>query len=194
MALYLTPKTRTRPPQAKNIKIEDLDGTVVDSYHRVKHALASGSFCLQTYIRECNTPELIAQDSLLPLSAYMITLANAGEEFAIITARFTGEADRSFLKKHGLVNDKTLLLGRDSVNESIRSLSDADYKIHQLNRLKSHYPDANFLMYDDVPEVIEAMQSQGIICLDAVYINEMMRKSTASHIMTPNQLMHVIGA
>lgn len=193
--LYMTPAPkRVTTPPSKNIKIFDLDGTVVDSYHRVQHALASGEFCLQTYIRECNTPELIAQDGLLPLSAYMISLAEKGEQFAIITARFTSDADHAFLKSNGLVNEHTITLCRATVSEQIRSLSDAQYKVYQLNRLKAQFPeDTNFLMYDDVPEVIEAMQSQGIICLDAVHVNKILAQGVAGHALNPEQLLHVIG-
>lgn len=155
--------------------IFDLDGTVINSHHRTAAARKAGIFCLQTYIKECNTPDLIAKDTLLPLAQFMQSLASKGEKYAIITARYCGDADRQFLQDNGLVNHNTILLGRDSVHKSVSRLSDADYKRYQLNRLKRIYGSDDLMMFEDIPEVISAMRGEGIVCVDAKHLNLQLR-------------------
>ena len=157
------------------IKIFDLDGTVIDSYHRTKNALNDdGSFNLKKYLGKCNTPELIKQDQLLPLARYMQDLAAKGEFFVIITARSCSSADIAFLMNNKLVNHKTALMCRESVHDSIKALSDAEYKVHQLNRLKrTHLADQQFIMFDDNKSILDRLTLEANIeMIDAVALNQ----------------------
>lgn len=153
--------------------ILDLDGTVINSYHRTVNALIAGQFCLETYIRECNTEELINADTLLPLAKFMQHLARTGEAFAIMTARYMTDIDRAFLVRHGLVNDLTISLSRDTVSKEIRALGDAEYKLKQFEGLQSHFSSIkHFVMFDDMPDIITAMGSlPNVTCIDAVALN-----------------------
>ena len=56
------------------IKIFDLDGTVIDSTHRQTYR-EDGTLSISNW-RENNTPDLIAQDKLLPLAKQMRTAIN----------------------------------------------------------------------------------------------------------------------
>ena len=154
------------------IKIFDLDGTVINSYHRVKKALSTGTFCLDTYLKECNSPKQIANDTLLPLASYMQSLAKSGEQYAIITARFNSSADIAFLINNGLINRDTILLGRESVTADIRALPDTLYKVHQLNVLKSltgH--NKRYVMFEDMPNIISALAVEGVTMFNAIELN-----------------------
>lgn len=180
----------------KSYKIFDLDGTTIDSYHRVKDALKTGKFCLTTYINKCNAPHLIKQDTLLPLAKYMQDLARSGEDFAIITARHCTRADLHFLENHGLVNHKTALLSRDTVHQSISALNDAEYKRHQLRRLKAHHSAGQqFIMFDDMPEVINGLSNEAdLIMVDAVALNaelkDLSRSAVTAHLCGQEALLN----
>jgi phosphoglycolate phosphatase-like HAD superfamily hydrolase len=174
----------------KPIIIFDLDGTTVNSYHRVKEALKTGKFCLNTYITKCNTASLIRQDTLLPLAAYMQDLAARGEFFVIMTARHMSAPDHAYLQNNGLVNHKTVLLSRDTVHKSISALPDAEYKLWHLNQLKMHHKaDQTYIMYDDIPAILDRLdQEANITMIDAVALNaELMQ-------IKPSQyLQHVVS-
>lgn len=156
----------------KIIEIFDLDGTVICSKHRVKHALLDGVFNVFKYITECNTPELIAKDQLLPLAFYMQKKAHDGSEFAILTARCLDSHDIEFLIKNGLINGKTLLISRQGIDKAISELPDAPYKVKQFKRIQAHYgADNHFILYEDMPDILEAMHDQGVTCIDAIELN-----------------------
>lgn len=152
----------------------DLDGTVIDSSHRTDRAHSTGKFCLSTYLAHCNSPDLIAQDSLLPLARYMQALVNTGKPFAVITARYMTDADHTFLIENELVSHNTLILGRDSVKGAIRALPDAVYKVHQLKRLESHFRSIkHFTLFDDRPDICEAFNAlPNVTAVDAVALNK----------------------
>ena len=158
----------------QTIKIFDLDQTVIDSSHRTDHAHVNGKFALDIYLKECNQPEQIARDSLLPLAAYMQALAAKGEQFAIITARFLNAHDLAFIINNKLVNTNSIILGRDSVDSRIRALPDSSYKVHQLNRLKAQFSDSTrYVMFEDMQPVLARLaQEQRITMINAVHVNQ----------------------
>ena len=160
----------------KEMLIFDLDGTVIDSHHRVVKALATGEFCLETYLAECNTPELIAKDTLLPLATFMQDLASKGTPFAVITARYLTAVDTQFLRDHKLVSYNTILLGRESVTKEIRALSDAMYKVHQIKLLQSHFRSYSyFTLFDDKADICEAINALPFCsAIDAVSLNKVL--------------------
>jgi phosphoglycolate phosphatase-like HAD superfamily hydrolase len=155
------------------MNIFDLDKTLIDSSHRTVKALKNGEFCLKTYIADCNTPELINKDSLLPLAKYAQMLIRVGQPFAVMTARYMTEVDREFLIRNGLINHDTILMGRDSVSKEIRALSDVDYKLYQFKRLQAHFNTAqHFVMFDDMPDIIKAFgELDSVTSIDAVALN-----------------------
>lgn len=83
--------------------IYDLDHTVIDSTHRAA-TLPDGSLDLAHW-REHSTPELIAQDRLLPLANHWRIQRARGSEIVVCTARVMGEADYQYLADHGLIWD-----------------------------------------------------------------------------------------
>ena len=80
--------------------IYDLDHTVIDSTHRAA-TLPDGSIDLAHW-REHSTPELIAQDRLLPLAKHWRISRARGAEIVVCTARVMGEADYRYLADNGL--------------------------------------------------------------------------------------------
>jgi hypothetical protein len=82
--------------------ILDLDGTAIDSSHR-QNTLPDGSLDLEKW-QENNTPEKIAQDTLLPIGETWKNLVSS-KKIAIITARVLGVADYKFLKDNNLRYD-----------------------------------------------------------------------------------------
>lgn len=170
--------------------IFDLDGTVIDSSHRTTKALVDGKFCLATYFKDCNTDDLIMEDSLLPLAVYMQSLAKQGITYSIITARTLRSVDHQFLWFNKLINLNTLIFDRSSVHPSIRSLSDADYKVYQLNRLKCAHPFTRFVMFDDHPHVVATLNMEdNIIVLDAIPLNKALAVLTGASFDTPTKAL-----
>lgn len=154
--------------------IFDLDQTLIDSSHRTAKAIKNGVFCIDTYKNQCNTPELIARDQLLPLSRYAQKLLSKGEQFAIITARFLTDADHSFLIEHELINHTTIILGRESVTQDVRALGDVTYKLHQFDRLQRITgASSGYVMFDDLPNIVTAFNNTSGKCvaLNAIDLN-----------------------
>lgn len=152
--------------------IFDLDNTLIDSTHRTNKAIKNGSFCLDTYKNQCNTPQLIARDQLLPLAKYAQKLLTKGEQYAIITARHLSDADHTFLIEHGLANHTTLLLGRESVTESVQALDDVTYKLYQFDRLQRITgASSGYIMFDDLPDIVTAFNTGNCIALNAIDLN-----------------------
>ena len=160
----------------------DLDGTLIDSSKRTVKALASGQFCLKTYLAECNSPKQINKDTLLPLASYAQALAKKGDQFAILTARYLTEVDHAFLKRHGLVNELTIFLDRSTVSNEIRALNDADYKLYQLDRLESFYDGyavPHYTLFDDMPDILQALgYRDNCTTVDAVALNKALKNKS----------------
>ncbi len=167
--------------------IYDLDGTIIDSSHRVNFD-AKGKFDLSYWI-EKNTPENIWADSLLPLAKLMrhnVTQWQAGivgtPEPVILTAREMGQHDHGFLRNHGLKSDSRrpmLIMSRDKASGEHRYLPDVEYKRQWLDEflfcrweLSPHNGD--LIAYDDNPGIIDLFQSFGIFCNDAKKLNKEM--------------------
>lgn len=148
--------------------IFDLDGTVIDSEHR-KATLPDGSLDLEHWVAN-NTPEKIAQDSLLPLAEQMRKIYSVGHTVIICTARMFSPADMKFLLDNDLPYD--VLLHREPGNME----GDDTLKVRLLedyfqSQGFSCVEDASPMMFDDNLKVIEAMLSIGVACFDAVGFN-----------------------
>lgn len=163
----------------KLVRIFDLDGTVIDSRERVNPCLKpNGDLCLQTYIDTACTPRKVMRDKLLPLVELMRSSIDAGETVVICTARHMAKHDYIFLRQNGI--KVPLILSRDRLKDffpqrrvnRIYKSSDKEYKKAYFYMLKSMYPDASFIMYDDHPQVLDGAREVGFDAVDAKQLNE----------------------
>jgi len=150
------------------IKIFDLDGTVIDSSHRQTYR-EDGTLSISNW-KENNTPELIAQDKLLPLAKQMRTAYNRGDYVIICTAREIGAADYDFLRLHDLKFNAIVSRTNDLPDFAMKL-----YGLHNLCRqLRVSW--ARFckaaIMYDDNLSVIEGLTEEGIKVYNATTLNK----------------------
>lgn len=171
----------------KTGRIFDLDGTVIDSWHRVQPCMReNGDLDLQKYIDEACTPEKVMKDSLLPLVGLMKQAMQDGELVIICTARHMLKHDYVFLRQNGIKTP--MICSRDTVAKwfpqahanRIYKSGDADYKSHWFNLIKAIYPNTQFTMYDDHGGVLEAARGAGFKAVDAVTLNEALQLTTES--------------
>jgi len=149
--------------------IFDLDGTVIDSSHR-QSTKPDGSLDLDHWI-ERNKPELIMQDSLLPLARVMRIIKANGHKVIVCTARSYQIADEEFLAANGLNYD--VYLSRAAKGDM---RDDASLKVELLN---DYFTGLGFrsveaakpMMFDDNLRVIDAMIAIGVTCYDATQAN-----------------------
>jgi len=149
--------------------IFDLDGTVIDSTHR-QATRADGSLDLDHWIAR-NNPELIMQDSLLPLARVMRIIKANGHKVIVCTARSYQIADEEFLWSKGL--DYDVYLSRAAKGDM---RDDASLKVQLLN---DYFIGLGFrsveaakpMMFDDNLKVIDAMIAIGVTCYDASIVN-----------------------
>ena len=169
------------------LHIFDLDGTTIDSFHRVKSCLKpDGDLDLQMYRDHACTHDQIQKDTLLPLAAYMQDLIQAGKPVVICTARKMQKSDYVFLRQNRL--KPNFICSRDQLfkrfnpdhAKQIFKMGDADYKRHWLQYLQSMYPLHNMIIYDDHEGVLEMAQQFGITALDAKALNSISNASYES--------------
>lgn len=168
--------------QIKRVHIFDLDGTTIDSAHRVLPLIDSnGDLDLDRYRKEACKHELIQRDTLLPLASYMQQLIKQGEQVVICTARFMQKSDYVFLRKNGL--RAPLVLSRDQLHKffpshlvnRIYNSGDAKYKGYYFDMLTGRYGrNIEYIMYDDHQGVLAAAKDRGFTAIDAVNLNTML--------------------
>lgn len=171
----------------KVVKIWDLDGTVINSFHRVAPCFDNeGNLNLAKYMSEACHHDKIMGDSLLPLVEYMKESFNDSSVVNIIcTARLMRKSDYYYLRKQGLrgrgINNSRILsrdvLARhfelDSIKEIYNS-KDAAYKTAYFDLIKQWYPSAAITMIDDNQSVLRAAADAGLMTLDAVAVNDIL--------------------
>jgi len=150
--------------------IFDLDHTVVDSSHR-QATRPDGSLDLDHW-REHSTPALIEADSLLPLAHQWRKAHRKGATIIVCTARVMAPADYRYLTSRGLFADTVI-----SRQEGDRTPDDL-LKLRGLKR----YCSANRIswrrfvktavMFDDNKSVLQTLQANGLVCYDAIAMNE----------------------
>jgi len=149
--------------------IFDLDHTVIDSSHR-QSTLPDGSLDLAHWI-ENNTPELIAQDKLLPLATQMRRVRAKGARVIICTARVMQAADFKFLADHGLQFD--VCLSRAQGDNSADTI--LKQKLLKSYALRSGFSWARFckssVMFDDNLNVIEHLTNLGLKVYNSILLN-----------------------
>ena len=85
------------------ICIYDLDGTIIDSSHRIR-LRENGSLDLEHW-KQCSTRENIFLDSLLPLYWQLVDDYKNGNIIVICTARNLGKHDWEYLHSMGIYYD-----------------------------------------------------------------------------------------
>lgn len=153
----------------------DLDGTVIDSFHRVAECLDhNGNLDLNKYCEQACKHDKIMKDTFLPLYHLMTDLLNKGEIVVICTARLMGKSDYFFLRKAGLKRVR-FIASRDRLGKwfapetakAVYSLSDAEYKRHWLEYMKGLFLGYDFIVYDDHKGVLNMAESLGYKTVDA---------------------------
>jgi len=149
--------------------IFDLDGTVIDSSHR----LGNGS--LDDW-RRLSTPDNIAKDKELPLANLMRqAIESPQHKVWICTSRILGDADLSWLDRHGLlIPNKDILsrtLAEDDIPAPIFKKQILHRKIredHKENLLRPYSTITRFKrstlsheIWDDDPDVIDTLRLDG---------------------------------
>ena len=166
------------------LHIFDLDGTTIDSFHRVKPCLKpDGDLDIQMYRDHACKHDQIKKDTLLPLAAYMQDLIQAGKPVVICTARKMSKTDYVFLRQNKI--KPNFICSRDQLFKRFNSdharqifhMKDADYKRHWLQYLQTMYPLHNMIIYDDHDGVLEMAQDFGITALDARALNSISNAS-----------------
>lgn len=166
------------------VHIFDLDGTTIDSFHRVAPCLKpDGDLDLQMYRDQACHHDLIQQDTLLPLAKYMQDLIQKGEKVAICTARKMSKTDYVYLRKAGM--RVSTICSRDQLfkhfdpvlAKSIYHMKDAEYKRFYLQRLQVLFPLHNIVIYDDHDGVLQMARELGVIAYDAKEVNQIIEAS-----------------
>ena len=172
----------------KFLNIFDLDGTVIDSFHRVRPYLdeATGNLDLTGYIQNACTHELVQADTLLPLATVMKENINKGDTHnVIVTARTMNKSDYYYLRKQGLTTNKPqaasimsrTTLARYFALEDIKDVyysRDAEYKRKYFEILQAMYPNAVITVYDDHQGVLSVAREMGFQVVDATLVNDVL--------------------
>lgn len=166
------------------LHIFDLDGTTIDSFHRVAPCLSpDGDLNLQMYRDQACQHDLIQSDTLLPLAQYMKDLMQAGKPVVICTARKMSNSDYVYLRKNKMkpsfICSRDQLFKRFNLDHAkqIYSMKDADYKRQWLQYLQGMYPLHNMVIYDDHDGVLKMANDFGITALDAKALNSISNAS-----------------
>lgn len=156
----------------KRVVIFDLDETIIDSKHRTPNR-ADGTLDLDKYFALKNR-DSIMRDSLLPLASFFKALDRSENYVVICTARCMNQDDYDFLDAHNLHAHKILCRPLDGSENSIR---DGQLKRRKIQRLRNllQFRDKPFVMFDDASPVIREMRKIGVICLNAVKVNQRLK-------------------
>ena len=168
----------------QKLHVFDLDGTTINSFHRVEPCIKpDGDLDLQAYRETACTHDMVQADTLLPLAKYMQDLIQKGEKVAICTARKMSKTDYVYLRKAGMrVNT---ICSRDQLfkhfdpvqAKAIYHMKDADYKRFWLQRLQVLFPLHSLVIYDDHQGVLEMAKEIGVIAYDAKEMNQIIEAS-----------------
>jgi len=140
--------------------IYDLDGTVIDSSHR----LGDGS--LEHWFAN-NTPDQIALDGLLPLAEHLQMRNEKGDATIVCTSRQMSEADYLFLKEKN-INPVFILSRKHGDNTPC-----GEMKLDLLTRFCTRMGLAwgefikHAVMFDDNDDVLDTLSDNGLTTIDA---------------------------
>lgn len=150
--------------------IFDLDGTTIDSSHR-QNTLADGSLNLDAWVRN-NTPEKIANDSLLPMAASWQTINRQNHQIVIMTARVIGKADCKFLDDNRLGYDYiySRTFGDNTPDDILKKRMILKLRVDMRKSLA--WIRSNAYMFDDNNSVRKCLTGLGIRCYNPTNYNE----------------------
>ena len=143
--------------------IFDLDGTVIDSTHRLGDTLDDW--------RRMNTPDNIAADGELPLFDQMLDAINDNLDVIVCTSRVMGAADFEWLQAHGV--DGITILCRangDDRNCGFFKLSLLHDYAKSLGMTWARFRRTS-MMFDDSQDVQNTLRSVGLRVIDPVNYN-----------------------
>ena len=144
--------------------IFDLDGTTVDSSHRLGETLADW--------RRMNTPANIMQDKPLPLAEQLRQAIRDGLDVVILTSRVMGINDKNWLHFHGLM--APLVLSRHPSD----TRPAGEYKLAKMaelairKRISMADLKASAVLWDDDNDVQQTLRGAGFRVIDPVNYNE----------------------
>ncbi len=165
----------------QKLHVFDLDGTTIDSFHRVEPCIKpDGDLDLQAYRETACTHDKIQADTLLPLAKYMQDLIQKGEKVAICTARKMSKTDYVYLRKAGM--RVSTICSRDQLfkhfdpvlAKSIYHMKDSEYKRFWLQRLQAIFPLHSMVLYDDHQGVLAMAKEIGVLAFDAKEVNQIL--------------------
>lgn len=168
----------------QKLHVFDLDGTTIDSFHRVQPCIKpDGDLDLQAYRETACTHDKVKADTLLPLAKYMQDLIQKGEKVAICTARKMSKTDYVYLRKAGM--RVSTICSRDQLfkhfdpvlAKSIYHMKDTEYKRFWLQRLQILFPLHSLVIYDDHDGVLAMAKEIGVIAYDAREVNQIIEAS-----------------
>lgn len=163
----------------QKLHVFDLDGTTINSFHRVEPCInPDGDLDLQAYRETACTHDKVQADTLLPLARYMQDLIQKGEKVAICTARKMSKTDYVYLRKAGM--RVSTICSRDQLfkhfdpvqAKSIYHMKDPEYKRFWLQRLQILFPLHSLVIYDDHAGVLQMARELGVIAYDAKEMNQ----------------------
>lgn len=163
----------------QKLHVFDLDGTTIDSFHRVEPCInPGGDLDLQAYRETACSHDKVQADTLLPLAKYMQDLIQKGEKVAICTARKMSKTDYVYLRKAGM--RVSTICSRDQLfkhfdpvqAKAIYHMKDADYKRFWLQRLQTLFPLHSLVIYDDHQGVLAMAKEIGVLAFDAKEVNQ----------------------
>ncbi len=166
------------------LHVFDLDGTTIDSFHRVQPCMKpDGDLDLQLYRDQACSHEKVQADTLLPLAKYMQDLIQKGERVAICTARKMSKTDYVFLRQNKM--KPNFICSRDQLfkrfnpdhAKQIYGMKDADYKRHWLQYLQTMFPLHSLVIYDDHAGVLEMAKEIGVLAYDAKEMNQVIESA-----------------
>ena len=143
--------------------IFDLDGTVIDSSHRLGDSLDDW--------RRLNTADNIAADSCLPLFDQMLDAINDNLDVIICTSRVMGKYDFQWLQANGV--DGVTILCRDSNdnrNCGFFKLALLHDYAKSLGMTWARFRQTS-IMFDDSIDVQNTLRSVGLRVIDPVNYN-----------------------
>ena len=143
--------------------IFDLDGTVIDSTHRLGDTLDDW--------RRMNTPDNIAADGELPLFDQMLDAINDNLDVIVCTSRVMGASDFEWLQAHGV--DGITILCRangDDRNCGFFKLSLLHDYARSLGMTWARFRRTS-IMFDDSTDVQNTLRSVGLRVIDPVNYN-----------------------
>ena len=160
-------------PMKKLVIAWDLDGTLLDSTHRIRFK-KDGSFDLDFWKENCIKEEIF-KDTFLPLINVFREYQKTGFTQICVTARDMTDWDFEFLKYQDM--EFKMILHRKNSEELDEVLKD--------KRLQDFFKDEGripFQAYDDKQENLDIFDKYGFRTFQAKYLNEVLQKNSYSEI------------